>query len=47
MRATVEEGAKMPGRLGDRVRTRNANAIESQRARFARERGFQVGSGEF
>jgi len=47
MRATVEEGAKMPGRLGDRVRTRNANAIESKRAPFTRERGFQVGSGEF
>jgi hypothetical protein len=47
MRAGIEEGAEMPGRLGDRVRTRNADAIESKRARFARERGFQVGSGQF
>ena len=37
----------MPGGIRNRVRTRNANAIESERARFARERGFQAGSGQF
>ena len=46
MRAGIEEGAEMPGRLGDRIRRRDADAIEAERARFARERGFQVGSGE-
>jgi hypothetical protein len=37
----------MPGGIGDRVRTRNANAIEAEPAHFARERGFQIGIGQF
>jgi len=47
MRAGIEEGAEMPGGIRDRIRTRNADAIEAERARFGRERGFQVGRGEF
>jgi hypothetical protein len=40
MRPAIEEGTEMPGCLRDRIRTGNANAIESERARFARERGL-------
>ena len=37
---------KMPARLRNRVRIGNADAIESERAGFMGERGFQFGGGE-
>jgi hypothetical protein len=40
MRAGIKEAAEMPGRIRNRMRIGNANAIESKGARFAGERGF-------
>ncbi len=46
MRAGVEESAEMRTCIGNRIRTGNAHAIESERARFARERGLHIGGRE-
>ncbi|MEA3134771.1 MAG: hypothetical protein QOG17_2617 [Gammaproteobacteria bacterium] len=37
----------MPGGIRYRIRSSDPDAIESESARFARERRFQVGRGEF
>ena len=47
MRAGIEEFAEMFSGLADRVRVGDADAVEAERARFARERGLQVVGGEF
>jgi hypothetical protein len=46
MRAGIEEGAEMFACIRDRIRSGDANAIESERAGFARERGPQIGGRE-
>ena len=46
MRAGIEERAEMFCRIGDRIRSGNANAIEPKRARFAHERRLQIGGRE-
>jgi hypothetical protein len=38
MRAGIQERAKMPTGIRDRVRSGNAEAFEPQRARFAHKR---------
>jgi hypothetical protein len=47
MLAGVEEVAEMPGRIRKDIRIGDANAIETQRARVAVERGLQIGGREF
>ena len=43
MRAGIEEFAEVFARVADRVGTGHADAVETERLRFARERGLQVG----
>jgi hypothetical protein len=47
MAAGVEEFLKIFSSLRDRRGISHADAIKSQGAGFARERGLQIGSGEF
>ncbi len=42
MRAGVEESAKMFRRVRDRIRSGNADAIETERARLVGQRGLQI-----
>ena len=46
MRAGVEEGVEMFRRVRDRIRSGNADAIETERTRFVGERSFQIGRGD-
>ena len=46
MRAGVEEVAEMPACICEYSRIGNADAIETQRARFVCERGPQIGGSE-
>ena len=45
MRAGFDEGVEMLARVADRVGIGDADAVEAERARFARKRGFQVKDG--
>jgi len=43
MRAGVEEGVEMFRRVRDRIRSGNADAIETERTGFVGKRSFQIG----
>ena len=45
--AGIEEFAEIFAGIADRVGIGDADAVEAERLRFARERGFQIGGGEF
>ena len=47
MRAGIEEFAEIFAGVADRAGIGHAEAIEAERLRFARERGLQIGGGEF
>ena len=47
MRAGIEEFAEIFSGVADRVGIGHADAIEAERLRLARERGLQIGGGEF
>jgi hypothetical protein len=47
MRAGIEEFAKMFSGVADSLGIGHADAIETERLRFAGERGLQIGTGEF
>ena len=42
MRAGVEEGVEMFRRVRDRIRSGNADAIETERTGFVGKRSFQI-----
>jgi hypothetical protein len=47
MGAGFEEFAEMLAGYRDRTRIGHADEIEAERAGFVRERGFEIGAGEF